>query len=119
MKNVFILFFVAIFSSSLISAQKSDNNFKKGDVFIISKVENNNYKHIYFPKKNFIIKKGGIVNFENVYEQNIEIVSTKTDKKGNLIATIKLVSGKRFFNSHKYLKANISRALLEKELKRK
>ena len=116
MKNTIILLLLISFISVSTFSQNSSIAYKKGDVFIIKNVENNNYKHIHFPRANFIIKKGGVPNFKNLYGEKIEIVSTKENKDGDIIATIKLVSGKRFFNSHKFLTANIKAALKEQEL---
>ncbi|WP_435415824.1 dihydroorotase [Polaribacter aestuariivivens] len=116
MKNL-IFTFLFVCSVSMFG-QNSSQTFNKGDVFTVQQVENNNYEHIHFPKANFIIKKGGIVNYSNIVGEKVEISSTKKNSKGELIATIKLASGKRFFNSHKYVSVNIEDALENKELER-
>jgi hypothetical protein len=116
MKNTILVALLMIFFSSSIYAQNSNSSINVGDVFAIGEVYNNNYKHIDFPKSNFIIKKGGIANYENIKGEKVEITSIKEQKGGSLIATIKLTSDKLFFNSHKYVTANISEAINKKEL---
>lgn len=114
-----ILFIVLIsLFSGVIYSQSSNTSVKTGDVFVIGEVDNNNYKHIKFPKANFIIKKGGIANYNNVKGKKVEVTSIKEKKDGSLIATIKLTSNKNFFNSHKYVTVEISEAINQKELLR-
>jgi len=106
------------FFSSIIYAQNSNSNVAIGDVFTIGEVYNNNYKHINFPKPNFIIKKGGIVSYNNIKGENIEVTSIEEKKDGSLVATIKLTSERSFFNSHKYVTVAIIEAINDKELLR-
>lgn len=110
-----ILLAVLIFAFVInVNAQKTE--IKVGDTFKIETVENNNYKHIKFPKDNFIIKKGGIVNYSNIIGEQVKVTSIKEKKDGSKIATIMLSSGKRFFNSHKYIDVDIYKAIENKEL---
>ena len=117
MKTKILTVFFICFLTITFTAQKSHTDYKIGDTFVIQQTDNNNYKHINFPKANFIIKKGGIADFKQIVGKEVEISSTKNDKNGDLIATIKLVSGIRFFNSHKYLTVNIKEAIENDELK--
>lgn len=96
-------------------AQNTTKTVKVGDVFTIAEVTGDNYKHINFPKNNFIVKKGGIADYSKVKGKKVEITSLK-EKNGTTVATIKLVGNKRFFNSHKYLTVDIDEALNNKEL---
>lgn len=91
------------------------SNVEVGNVYMISNVKGNNYKYLKFPKSNFVIKKGGIVNYSKVVGQKVKVTSIK-EKKGTKVATLVLVSGKKFFNSHKSITAKISDALDNKEL---
>ncbi|MBC8754556.1 dihydroorotase [Kordia sp. YSTF-M3] len=116
MKNHIIVALLIVFFSSSLYSQNSDSDINVGTVFTIGEVYNNNYKHINFPNANFILKKGGIANYENIKGEKVEITSVKKKKDGSLIATIKLASDKLFFNSHKYITANISEAIDKKEL---
>jgi len=116
MKFNILFSFLFIFLSSILYAQTSNSNLKVGDVFVIGEVENNNYEHINFPKANFIIKKGGLANYKNIKGKKVQIKSIKGNRNGNLVAIIELVSKKKFFNSHKYVKVNINKAINQKEL---
>lgn len=100
-----------------ISAQTSTSNVNVGDTFIIAEVENDNYKHINFPRTNMVIKKGGVVDYHRLIGKKVEITRIKEKKDGTKIATIKLSSGKRFFKSHKYITVDIAEAISSGELK--
>ncbi|WP_103072160.1 dihydroorotase [Aquimarina sediminis] len=118
MKNRILLVFLVSLFSGIIYAQNSNSNISIGDVFVIGEASNNSYKHIDFPSANFIIKKGGIANYKNVKGKKVEVVSIKEKKDGGLTATITLASKKLFFNSHKYIKVDITEAIHQKELVR-
>jgi hypothetical protein len=81
-------------------------------------VYSDNYKYISFPRANFIIKKGGLANYKNIKGKKVQIKSVKKKEDGSLIATIELISKKKFFNSHKYVKVDIYKAIDKKELLR-
>ncbi len=116
-KAIFFLLFTGLFSVS-ISAQNKNTDVNVGSVFTIGEVEQDNYKYINFPKANFVIKKGGIVNYNLIRGKKVEVTSVKKKEKGTL-ATIKLVSGKRFFGSHKYVTVYIDKAIESNELQSK
>ena len=115
--HILFALFISMFSS-VIYSQSSNSSIKIGDVYVIGEVYNNNYKHINFPRANFIIKKGGIANYNNVKDKKVEVTLIKEKNDGSLIATIKLASNKFFFNSHKYITVEISEAISQKELLR-
>lgn len=114
MKNNILFTLLFVFFSGLVYSQNTDSKVNVGDQFVIANTDN--YKHINFPKRNFIIKKGGIANYDNIKGKTVEVTSIKEKKNGNLVATIKLISQKKFFNSHKYVTVNISEAIDNKEL---
>ncbi|PQJ80789.1 dihydroorotase [Polaribacter porphyrae] len=118
MKNYIITILSVFFLSISNFSQTSNSNFKVGDKFLVGKTEMNNYEHIKFPRKNFIIKKGGIATYKNIIGREVTITSLKEHKNGTLLAIIKLTSNKKFFNSHKFIKVNIRKAISEKELLR-
>ncbi|WP_298515283.1 dihydroorotase [uncultured Kordia sp.] len=114
MKKYLFLAVIFSFFSSVMYAQSSNVNV--GDVFTIGEAYNNNYKHINFPKANFIIKKGGIASYKNIKGAKVTVTSVDEKKDGSVIATIKLTSDTSFFNSHKYVTVNVEEALRQKEL---
>ena len=112
MKKIFLFILaVGLFSYT---AQAQDVNV--GDTFTIASVESNNYKYIKFPKSNFVIKKGGIVNFNNIQGAKVKVTAVDQKSDGSTVATIALASGKKFFNSHKYVTVIIPAAIDNKEL---
>lgn len=114
MKNKFLLAVLISFFSGIIYSQSS--GVEIGAIFTINKVDGNNYKHINFPKANFIIKKGGIADYTKIVGKQVEITSIKEQEDGSVIATIALTSKKSFFNSHRYVTVDIRDALNDKEL---
>lgn len=114
MKKTIVFIALLLVSSVTSFAQKSEK-VEVGDIFTISAVEGNKYQYVKFPKSNFIIKKGGIVNYTRIVGEKVKVTSVK-EKKGTKVATLELVSGKKFFNSHKSIKAMISEALKNNEL---
>lgn len=118
MKNNILFSLFVIFCSGIMFAQSENSTIEVGDTFVISEIHGNNYKHINFPRANFIIKKGGLANYKNIKGKKVQIKSIDKKENGNLIATIELTSKKKFFNSHKYVKVNINEAIYTKELVR-
>lgn len=115
MKKAVLFFALVCFYAFSVSAQNS-SNVNVGDTFVIAEVDNDNYKHINFPKANLVIKRGGIVSYDQIRGKKVEVTSVKEKGDGTTIATIKLVSGKRFFSSHKFITVDIKKAIRNKEL---
>tara|TARA_R110000772_G_scaffold218147_2_gene328734 strand:- start:430 stop:789 length:360 start_codon:yes stop_codon:yes gene_type:complete len=118
MKTNILFALLMSFFSCIIYSQSSNSKITIGDVFAIGEVYNNNYKHINFPRPNFIIKKGGIASYKNIKGEKVEVMSIKERKDGSFVATIKLTSKRSFFNSHKYVTVDINEAIGNKELLR-
>ena len=116
MRHTILSFVLAFFASGLMYAQNSTADYNKGDVFEIGSVHYGNYRHINFPRANFIIKKGGIPNFSNITGQKVVITSIDKNRNGKQVATIKRVDSRKFFNSQKYVTVSIDEAIKQKEL---
>ncbi|MEO9893165.1 hypothetical protein [Aurantibacter sp.] len=111
-----------LFSVSTLSAQNStnqDSNVQVGDVFTIGSAESNSYKHINFPRANFIIKRGGILNYKKIPGSLVEITSVKEKADGTTAVKLKRKNGTRFFGSHKVVEADIYAAVNSGELQAK
>ncbi len=119
MKKTVFFFVVMAFFSLTLTAQNSTNNVNVGDTFVIGEVANDRYKYIKFPRASTVIKKGGVVNYNLLIGKKVEVISLKEKKDGTTIAKIKLVSGKRFFKSHRYVNVDIEKAIESKELQSK
>ena len=118
MKNYILTALLMGLFSICAYSQSPNTSLNIGDVFIIGEVSNNNYKHIDFPRPNFILKKGGRPNYDNIKGESVDVTSIRKKKNGTLVATIKLSSDKLFFNSHRYVAVDIEGAIRENELYR-
>lgn len=116
MKNNILSTILAFFITIVIYSQNSTSDFNSGDVFLIGKIDHNDYKHINFPRPNFIVKKGGIVNYKNIEGEKVIITSIKEKGNKKHVATIRLVEPRKFFNSHTYVTVDIDKAIKSKEL---
>ncbi|MGB7393432.1 MAG: hypothetical protein WA913_03465 [Pricia sp.] len=109
-----------LFSVSMLNAQDNVNvgstDVEVGDVFEIGRPEANSYKHIKFPRANFIIKRGGIANYKRVEGEKVVVTSIKEKKNGTTEVKIKREGGGRFFGSHPVVAADIDEALKSGEL---
>ena len=108
-----------MFSVSLLNAQNANQdatNVKVGDTFEIGKPKTNSYKHINFPRANFIIKRGGIANYKRVEGEKVVVTAIKEKKDGTTQIKIKRINGNRFFGSHTVVSADLKEALESGEL---
>jgi hypothetical protein len=109
-----------LFSVSMLHAQSSVNqevtDVKVGDIFEIGKPEANIYKHINFPRANFIIKRGGIANYKRAEGEKVVVTSVKEKRDGTTEVKIKRTDGNRFFGSHTVVSVDFKEALESGEL---
>ena len=117
MRNrLFFLTIATLICSFVGFSQSYSQSVQVGDTFKIAKVQGDDYKAIELPRPNFIIKQGGIVNYSSLYNENVEVTSIENNDDGSTTATIKKITRSKFFNSHKYLKVDIEKALENGEL---
>ena len=109
-----------LFSVSVLNAQTGVDQMAKdvevGDIFEIGKPETSKYKHIDFPRANFIMKRGGIANYKSVLGEEVVVTSIKERKDGTVQVKFKRNDGGRFFGSHKFIAADVKGALESGEL---
>ncbi|MBQ4913321.1 hypothetical protein J8L85_02645 [Maribacter sp. MMG018] len=108
-----------LFSVGTLLAQDIDQtttDVEVGDVFEIGRPETNKYKHINFPRANFIIKRGGIANYKSVEKNMVVVTSVKEKKDGSTEVKIKRKDGGRFFGSHTVVSVDFDDALQAGEL---
>jgi hypothetical protein len=87
-----------------------------GDTFKIGDPDAPRYKHINFPRPNFIIKRGGIANYKGLPGNKVVVTSVEEKTDGTLLVKIKKVDGGRFFGSHWEVSADLKGALETGEL---
>lgn len=121
MRNL-ILVLVIAFSGAVVNAQNTKEvqpqHIEIGDVLEIGGPEAPQYKHINFPRANFIIKRGGIANYKGVRGYKVVVTSIKERKDGTLKVKIKRADGGRFFGSHTVVTAHLNDALETGELRK-
>jgi hypothetical protein len=98
------------------SQAKQQVPIEDGTVLIIAKPATADYQHIDFPRKNFIIKRGGIANFKSLYGKKVEVVSHSYTPDGETIVTLKRVDGIKFFRNFSTVDAHLEDALSAGEL---
>ncbi|WP_445733784.1 hypothetical protein [Mariniflexile sp.] len=119
MKKYVLAGFMAIGILSM-NAQESINRsmtVQKGDVIEIGHPSTSTYKHIKFPRANFIIKRGGIANYKSVQGDEVIVTDVKTTKNGITKVDVKHKDGKRFFNTVSTVTINFEDALATNEIR--
>lgn len=116
MKNYLMAVLIVLGSLSL-SAQKISIDVKKGDIYEIVKPSGKNYKYINFPRKNIILKKGGILTNQTVNGK--EVIVTKVTKKNNGSTKIKVkpTDGTGFYKVIKSVTINFEEAIKSGEIR--
>ncbi len=110
-----LLILTALGSFSFMNAQhiEESSNIEIGDQLIIAKPTN--AKYINFPKKNMIIKRGAIANFENLKDVKVKVTNIEKSKENTLI-TLKREDEKPFFRFYKKITAKAEKAIEAGEL---
>lgn len=103
----FIAFSVSTFGQNHVSSWKVD------DVFIIHKKSNTPFKHLYFPKTNFIMKRGSTATYKSLDGMRVKIVEMFEDGTAKLSP----INDERFFNQFYSVDADLEAAIKGKELK--
>ncbi|MDT0690856.1 hypothetical protein RM549_13745 [Salegentibacter sp. F188] len=112
-----LIFTLSLFLGFQMQAQEIDNNnVEVGTILEINEAEAYGFKHIHFPRPNFIIKRGGIANYNSVEGNRVEITAVTTKKDGTREVELKRVDGRKFFRNFATVKADIDEALESGEM---
>lgn len=118
MKN-FLIAILIVFTSLSLNAQETNIEVKKGDIYEIVTPSGNSYKHINFPRKNIILKKGGVLTNQTVNGK--EVIVTKVTKKNNGSTKIKIkvkpTDGSGFYKVIKSVTIHFEEALKSGEIR--
>ncbi|MCM5662127.1 hypothetical protein [Galbibacter mesophilus] len=106
----------AIFSFFMISAIAQEKEVNVGDVFTINSISKSDFSHIELPRKNIIIKRGGVPDYKTVFNNEVVVTEVSTNNDGEQIARLKRTDGRKFFSSFPTVTANVNRALEAEEL---
>lgn len=104
-------------SNSIKANTSSESNvIKIGTKLEIGYPSASNYKYLILPRKNFIIKKGGLANYKNLINLNVVVSEIEKSEDNTIIVVLKHVENKKFFNRYRTIKANYKEAINAKEL---
>lgn len=116
MKNYLIMGLI-IFGSYNLNSQEINANVKKGDVFVIVKPSGIDYKHINFPRKNIIIKRGGILTNQLVDGKKVVVTNVTKDKNNATLIRIETINKTGFYKAIKSVTVDYEKALKSGEIK--
>lgn len=111
-----VIFIVSIFLTSAMMAQENRSSVQKGAILTLGPVSAVGYQHIDFPRKNIIIKRGAIADFNSLEGRKV-IVEKVQVEDGTTIATLRLKDGRDFFRFWPTVTTDIDNAIVKGELK--
>ncbi|WP_168796353.1 hypothetical protein [Flagellimonas onchidii] len=85
-----------------------------GDELVLGQPKAASYRHINVPRKNFIIKRGGIANLSSL--QNSRVIVTDIVYGAKTQITFKRTNDRKFFRIYKTFTADLENALNNGEL---
>lgn len=116
-KALLLGFFISM--SAIATAQDNQQvPVEEGTILTIERPVGTEYHHIHFPRKNFIIKRGGIADMKSVYGKQVEVVAYTYTDEGDAKVTLKRTDGKKFFRNFRTVDAHLEDALSSGELKK-
>lgn len=113
------MIFFAVFSFVIgsLQAQQVGATVNEGDVFTISDPSGPEFNHLHFPRKNFIMKRGGVPDMKKV--KGLQVVVTAVDSNnGKTRVTLERRDGGKFFRHYRTVDASLDQALASGELTR-
>lgn len=116
MKRVIILMTFFIYTG-MFYGQENETPIQKGTVLTLGKPSYGlDYRYIDFPKRNIIIKKGAIANFNNLVGKKVKVENVIFDKQGTTKTILKRNDGLHFFRFFPIVKADLKKAIAAGEL---
>ena len=116
----YVLASFRVLGSLSINAQDNVNTsatLKVGDVIEIGNPSTSKYKHIKFPRANFIIKRNGVADYKSALGEEVVVTEVETIKEGNTRISVKRKDGRRFFNTVSNVSISLEKAIEANEIK--
>lgn len=101
----------------MLIAQEKENIVAEGGILVLGEVQNSDYRHIDFPRKNIILKRGALANINALVGKRLVVQSFVTNKDGMTQAVLKRKDGLNFFRIFPEVRANINKAIESGKLK--
>lgn len=111
-------FMVLLATISMLYAQETSQVLNEGDVITLGPPSGFHYQNIDFPRKNLIIKRGAIPNFNALIGEKLIVEHIETDKNGKTQAVLKRKDGLNFFRFYPTVNARVTKALVSGEIER-
>jgi hypothetical protein len=115
-KLIYLSKLMFLFCFFLSYGQENAQNETIGKIYVINAKSGSSYNHIYFPKPNFIIKRGGFANYDALIGKKIIVTKVLKEKKTGTLVSIKLEDGNKFFGVYPSIDANLQKAIEKGEL---
>lgn len=117
MRNLaFVVIFLLI--SQLAFTQENQTVTSEKAVYVLGVPAGSDYKYIHFPKKNIILKRGAIANFNSIIGTKVVVDRTPGKSKMADKVVLKRKDGRNFFRFFPTVKADLEKALEAGELKK-
>jgi hypothetical protein len=104
-------------SIAMLRSQEKVHKVSRGDILTVGSPSGSTYQHIDFPRKNIIIKRGAIADFNNLLEIKVIVEHMAANKDGSTEVVLKRKDGHNFFRFYPFITANLDKALEKAELK--
>lgn len=116
----YVLASFMVLGSLAINAQDDGSKstaLKVGDVIEIGHPSTSKYKHIKFPRANFIIKRNGVADYKKALGEEVVITDVEKIDDGETRISVKRKDGRRFFNTVSNVSISLEKALEANEIK--
>ncbi|WP_179317608.1 hypothetical protein [Winogradskyella undariae] len=94
----------------------ANNTPKVGDILTVKTPSTESFKHIDFPKKNILIKRGVVTRYKSVDNEAVIIEKVSTTDNGSTSVILKKKDGTKFFGFLNKVEANYEKAINAGEL---
>jgi hypothetical protein len=116
MKALLLVLF--LFSSFNYVLGQENDVISKGTTYTLNRPEGHTYKYIDFPRRNIIIKRGAIADYNSLIGLEIVVKDLVKNTNGSTTAILERKDGRPFFRFFPTVEANLENALVSGELKK-
>lgn len=112
----FSLNIVLILCFGIFYGQEQNHAITTGDILLINEPSGGSYNHIKFPKRNSIIKRGAIANFNSLVGKKVVVDKIISADEGTRKVFLKRQDGQKFFRFFPKVTCSIEKAIVSGEL---
>lgn len=115
-KICYLLFFVFGISFASENPLNNQNQPQVGDVLVINGTSITKYNHVFFPKLNFIAKRGKVANYKSVHGNEVVVKEVKQKSNGETYVVLEKADNTKFFGFLQKVEANYHKSLNSGEI---